>query len=198
MAPGPYGDTAINGYVSLPQSLSFDNFVERLEPVPDGKYFINTAIIPPPRALVLVRLVDARLLSCGSRSCLNLPLLVLFTAGNLLPPQVIIVPLYRIDSLLPLPRILSENGHWYEPYLGVILINVVFQSGLRDVRPQQLHADDQSGADGGRLWSTGRRSGRPTRKIILPLWPAGPGGAGRPSSSRFHLQHHFRQGTPRS
>ena len=33
----------------------------------------------------------------------NLSLLMMFTAGNLLPPQVIIVPLYRMYLLLPLP-----------------------------------------------------------------------------------------------
>ncbi len=34
----------------------------------------------------------------------NLILLMLFTAGNLLPAQVIITPLYRMYLALPLPR----------------------------------------------------------------------------------------------
>jgi multiple sugar transport system permease protein len=55
---------------------------------------------------------------------------MLFTAGNLLPPQVIIVPLFRLYLLLPLPRIVSDNGLMYDQYLGIILINVVFQTGF--------------------------------------------------------------------
>ena len=35
---------------------------------------------------------------------LNLLLLMMFTAGNLLPPQVIIVPLYRIVPAAPAAR----------------------------------------------------------------------------------------------
>jgi multiple sugar transport system permease protein len=55
---------------------------------------------------------------------------MVFTAGNLLPPQVIIVPLFRLYLLLPLPRIVSDNGLMYDQYLGIILINVVFQTGF--------------------------------------------------------------------
>ena len=35
---------------------------------------------------------------------------MIFTAGNLLPPQVIIVPLYRLYCVIPLPAPLSDNG----------------------------------------------------------------------------------------
>ena len=44
---------------------------------------------------------------------------MLFTAGNLLPPQVIIVPLYQLYLALPLPEPLSDNGKLlYDQYLG--------------------------------------------------------------------------------
>ena len=48
----------------------------------------------------------------------NLLLLMLFTAGNLLPPQVIIMPLFRMYLLLPLPPLLSDNGLLYDQYFG--------------------------------------------------------------------------------
>jgi len=42
-------------------------------------------------------------------------LLMLFTAGNLLPQQVIIVPLYRIYLLLPNPlQFLGDAQHFYD------------------------------------------------------------------------------------
>ena len=42
---------------------------------------------------------------------------MLFTAGNLLPPQVIITPLFRMFLPLPLPRLLSDNGALLRPVL---------------------------------------------------------------------------------
>jgi len=55
---------------------------------------------------------------------------MLFTAGNLLPQQVIITPLFRMFLLLPLPSFLSDNGLWYDQYFGVIAIHVAFQLGF--------------------------------------------------------------------
>jgi multiple sugar transport system permease protein len=72
----------------------------------------------------------------------NLIVLMIFTAGNLLPPQVIIVPLYWIYLNTPLAMlgsidigrfsfaIFSDNGLVYDQYLGIILIHVVFQTGF--------------------------------------------------------------------
>ena len=57
------------------------------------------------------------------------PLLILFTAGNLLPQQVIITPLYRIYLAIPLPHFLSGSGLLYNSILGLIVINVAFQVG---------------------------------------------------------------------
>jgi multiple sugar transport system permease protein len=55
---------------------------------------------------------------------------MIFTAGNLLPPQVIIVPLYRLYNLLPVPGFLSDNGRLYDQALGLILIHSTFQTGF--------------------------------------------------------------------
>jgi multiple sugar transport system permease protein len=60
----------------------------------------------------------------------NLVLLMLFTAGNLLPQQVIITPLYRMYLALPLPAPLSDNGLWYDQYFGIFAIHVAFQLGF--------------------------------------------------------------------
>jgi multiple sugar transport system permease protein len=60
----------------------------------------------------------------------NLPLLILFTAGNLLPQQVIIAPLYRIYLAIPLPQFLTGSGLLYNSYAGLILINTAFQVGF--------------------------------------------------------------------
>jgi len=68
--------------------------------------------------------------------------LMIFTAGNLLPAQVIIVPLYWIYLKTPLVMLgsidvgrfsfplFSDNGLLYDQYIGIILIHVVFQTGF--------------------------------------------------------------------
>jgi multiple sugar transport system permease protein len=61
---------------------------------------------------------------------LNIPLLILFTAGNLLPPQVLITPLYRMYLTIHLPHLLSSSGLMYNSYTGLIVINVSFQVGF--------------------------------------------------------------------
>ena len=40
----------------------------------------------------------------------NVVLLIFFMAANLLPPQVIITPLYRMYLEIPLPTFMSESG----------------------------------------------------------------------------------------
>jgi multiple sugar transport system permease protein len=72
----------------------------------------------------------------------NLFVLMLFTAGNLLPPQVIVVPLYYLYLHTPIPYLgeldignfslafFSDNNLLYDQYIGIILIQVVFQTGF--------------------------------------------------------------------
>jgi multiple sugar transport system permease protein len=98
----------------------------------------------------------------------NLGFLLLFTAGNLLPPQVIIVPLYRIYLLLPLPKPLSDFGVMYDSYFGVILIHIVFQTGFctfvlsNYMKTISKELTEAALVDGASLWTIYRR-------VILPL-----------------------------
>jgi multiple sugar transport system permease protein len=92
----------------------------------------------------------------------------MFTAGNLLPPQVIIVPLYRIYLALPLPRFISDNGLVYDSLFGIVLIHVVFQTGFctfvlsNYMRTISRELTEAALVDGASLWTIYRR-------IILPL-----------------------------
>lgn len=127
----PYGDVINDGAVSWPAHLNFDNFVEAWTAGSLPKYFVNTIIVTVP-AVILTLWVSSMLAYVFSRFSfrLNLPLLMMFTAGNLLPPQVIIVPLYRIYLALPLPRFISDSGLLYDSLFGIVLIHVVFQTGF--------------------------------------------------------------------
>ena len=60
----------------------------------------------------------------------NVPLLIFFMAANLLPQQIILTPLYNLYLRMPLPTWLSDSGLFYDSYIGLIAINVAFQTGF--------------------------------------------------------------------
>ena len=127
----PYADTLKHGYISLPSSLSVDNFVNAWNQGNFPQHYLNSAIVAIPGVIVTL-LVASMVAFAVSRFSwrFNLLVLMLFTAGNLLPQQVIIVPIYRLFLLLGVPAPLSDNGLMYDQYLGIFLIHVVFQTGF--------------------------------------------------------------------
>ena len=60
----------------------------------------------------------------------NLFLLGLFTAANLLPPQALLIPVYRIFREIPMPYAISTSGSLLNSFLGLILVNTAFQTGF--------------------------------------------------------------------
>ncbi|HEY2674986.1 MAG TPA: carbohydrate ABC transporter permease [Rugosimonospora sp.] len=165
----PYQETAKYGYMSLPHHLSFKYYSQAFTQAGMGRYFLNTLIITAP-ALVLtlffasfVAFALARFRIPGRKT-----LLVLFTAGNLLPPQVMVTPLYALYNKIPLPYWLSESGTVYDSYLGVIAIHVAFQTGFcvfvlynyMQTIPSEL--TEAAVMDGAGVW-------RQYWRVILPL-----------------------------
>jgi multiple sugar transport system permease protein len=165
----PYGDVIADGAVAWPKHVSFDNFVTAWDAGSLPKYFVNTIVVAVP-GVILTLWVSSMLAYVFSRFSfrLNLPLLMMFTAGNLLPPQVIIVPLYRIYLALPLPRLISDSGLLYDSLFGIVLIHVVFQTGFctfvlsNYMRTISRELTEAALVDGASLWTIYRR-------IILPL-----------------------------
>jgi multiple sugar transport system permease protein len=165
----PISDTIVNGYFSTPQGLTLENFVSAWNRAEMWQPFINTAIIAVP-AVIITLFVSSMLGFVFSRYSFrgNLLLLMMFTAGNLLPPQVIIVPLYRMYLALPLPKLLSDGGTMYNTYVGVMLINIVFQTGFctfvlsNYMKTISRELTEAAVVDGASVWRT-------YRSIILPL-----------------------------
>jgi multiple sugar transport system permease protein len=127
----PYSDTARHGYVSLPREIGFENYSNAWSQAELPQFFLNSLIITVP-AVILTLLFAAAVAFVVSRLSLrfNIALLILFTAANLLPQQVILTPLYRLYLELPLPEFLSDSGLFYDSYIGLIAINVAFQVGF--------------------------------------------------------------------
>ncbi|ETK30651.1 carbohydrate ABC transporter permease [Microbispora sp. ATCC PTA-5024] len=127
----PVEDTAQSGYFSLPRHLTLGNFTDAWTQSDMQRYFLNSVIVTVPAVLVTLLLASSvAFVLSRVRMRYTLTLLILFTAGNLLPQQVIITPLYRLYLLIPVPEFLSENGLLYNSYAGLILINVCFQLGF--------------------------------------------------------------------
>jgi len=127
----PYSDTQQHGYVSIPHTLSLANYENAWTQADILKHFVNSLIITVP-AIVLILLFASSVAFVVSRLSywFNVPLLIFFLAANLLPQQVLLTPLYRMYLRIPLPMWLSDSGLMYDSYIGLIAINVAFQTGF--------------------------------------------------------------------
>jgi len=166
----PYGDVIKDGYVSWPRHITLDNFVTAWNVGELPKFFLNTIIIAFP-AVVLTLWVSSMLGFVFARFSFrfNILLLMLFTAGNLLPQQVIIVPLYRVYLALPNPlSVIGDAKNLYDSYFGIGLIHVVFQTGFctfvlsNYMKTLSKDLTEAALVDGASLWMIYRR-------IVLPL-----------------------------
>ena len=127
----PYNDTFLHGYVSWPKTLSLTNFRTAWTGADLPHYFWNSIIITIP-AIILILLFSCSVAFVISRLGFrwNVPLLIFFMAANLLPQQVLLTPLYHMYLRMPLPTWLSDSGLFYNSYIGLIAINVAFQTGF--------------------------------------------------------------------
>lgn len=127
----PYSDTRKHGYVSLPHDLTLSNFSEAWSQANMGQFFWNSILITVPAVVIVLALAaGAAFVLTRVNIKINIALLILFTAGNLLPQQVIITPLFRMYLKIPLPSFLADSGLMYNSAFGLIAINVAFQLGF--------------------------------------------------------------------
>ncbi|WP_431922030.1 carbohydrate ABC transporter permease [Micromonospora wenchangensis] len=125
-----YAYTAANGYVSF-GGWTFDNYVTAWRTAEFGKHFLNSVYITVPAVLLTLFLASCVAFVIARFSWkLNIVLLGLFTAANLLPQQSLLIPLFRIFTEVPLPEFMSDSELLYDSYWGLILVNVAFQCGF--------------------------------------------------------------------
>jgi multiple sugar transport system permease protein len=165
----PYSETAKYGYFSLPHHLTFHYYSEAWTSGEMPKHFENTLIIAVPSVLLVLFFASwvgfalSRIKIPGRKT-----LLIMFAAGNLLPPQVMVTPLYTVYTKIPLPYWISSSGTLYDSYLGVIAIHVAFQTGFcvfvlynyMQTIPTEL--TEAAVVDGASMW-------RQYWQVILPL-----------------------------
>ena len=156
----PYSETSQDGYVSLPHHLTLSNYLNAWTQADLPRFFINSVEITVPAVILTLFLASmVAFVVVRADIKINVALLLLFTAGNLLPQQVIITPLYRLYLLIPLPGFISSSGLLYDSIAGLIVINVAFQTGfcvfvlsnyMRTI-PDEMYEAAQ--VDGASMWS---------------------------------------------
>ena len=165
----PKADTDKYGYFSLKGAFNFDNFVQAWNQGGFATYFGNSVIITVP-TVVLTLLFASMMAFAVSRYSwkFNITLLIMFTAGNLLPPQVLATPLFEMFKHFTLPYSISDSGSLLNTYVAVIAVDTAFQIGFctfvlsnyMKALPQDL--GEAALVDGAGVW-------RSYVSIIMPL-----------------------------
>jgi len=125
-----YGYTLEHGYVSF-GGFTLENFPNAWRRGVFATSFGNSAVIT----------IAAVVFTLAASSCMafvlarvkfrfNFAMLAVFVAANLLPPQSLLIPVYRMFRWVQLPAWLSDSGSLLNTHAGVILINVAFQTGF--------------------------------------------------------------------
>ncbi len=125
-----YTYTQKNGYLSV-GGWTFDNYQEAWERGQFGLHFWNSLIITVP-AVILTLFLASLVGFVLSRFSFkfNLTLLGFFLAANLLPPQALLIPVFKMFREIPVPFWISDTGTMLNSFTGLILVNVAFQLGF--------------------------------------------------------------------
>jgi len=127
----PISETNKLGYVSIAHTLTLENFSNAWNQSDMLRFFENSVKITVPAVIITLFLASCVAFVVSRFNFkFNVALLIIFTAGNLLPQQVIITPLYRLYLQIHLPHVISDSGLLYNSIAGLIVINVSFQLGF--------------------------------------------------------------------
>lgn len=170
-----YDFTQDNGYLSW-GGWTLDNYQRVWEGAQLGKYFRNSLIITVPAVLLTLFLSSLAAFVLARFSYrFNLALLGFFLAANLLPPQALLVPVFRMYREIPLPMVMSDTGQLLGSYWGLIIINVAFQMGFctfvlsNYMKTLPFEIYEQAQVDGASVW---RQYWQLTMPLVRPALAA--------------------------
>jgi multiple sugar transport system permease protein len=160
--------TATHGYASV-GGFTLQNYKDSWARGDFTHTFLNSVRVTVPAVLLTLLLSSCAAFVLARFSFkLNLTMLGLFVSANLLPPQALLVPVYRAFRLIPLPFWMSDSETLLNSYWGLILINTAFQTGFctfvlsnyMKTLPHELYESAQ--VDGASIW-------RQFWQITMPL-----------------------------
>ena len=163
-----YSYTQVHGYLSV-GGWTLDNYRQAWEQGNFAQFFVNSLYITIPAVLLtlfLASLVAFVLARFSFR--FNLTLLGFFLAANLMPPQALLIPVFRMFREIPLPVWMSDSGTMLNSYWALIAVNVAFQLGFctfvlsnyMKTIPHEIY--EQAQIDGAGVW-------RQYWQLTLPL-----------------------------
>ena len=125
----PYQDIIENGVFSVPKHINLHNYFEAFRLMNILRYLANSFIVALP-GVFLTLFFGSLLAFVVTRYSFkfNLYMLLLFTAGNLLPVQLVYAPLFKI--YIWIGDLVGNRNVLYDSYWGLILIHVAFQVGF--------------------------------------------------------------------
>lgn len=127
----PYAETSGKGFLSWPDTFTLQNYRDAWNQGDMTHHYWVTALIVIPAVLLTLALASFVAFGVSRFSWkFNIPLLLLFTAGNLLPPQVLAQPLFQMYKRIALPGFLTDTGVMLGSTVGIITIHVAFQTGF--------------------------------------------------------------------
>lgn len=154
-----YGYTSQHGYFSF-GGFTLDNFVNAWEQGGFTQSFLNSLIITFFAVVFTLALSSCMAFVLARFSFkFNLAMLAFFVAANLLPPQSLLVPIYRMFMWIPIPEFLSASGSLLDTHLGVIIVNTAFQTGFctfvlaNYVKAIPAEIYEAADVDGASVWS---------------------------------------------
>lgn len=127
----PKAETNRLGYFSIGGTYNLANYAQAWVQGGMPKYFLNSVLITVPTVVLTLFLASLMAFAVSRFSWkFNIGLLIAFTAGNLLPPQVLAAPIFEIFKLIQLPYSISDSGSLLNQLGGVVIINTAFQVGF--------------------------------------------------------------------
>jgi multiple sugar transport system permease protein len=125
-----YTYTQAHGYLSF-GGWTFDNYQQAWQQGQFGLHFKNSLTITIPAVFLTLFLASTVAFVLARFSFrFNLVLLGFFLAANMLPPQALLVPVFRMFREIRLPLFMSDSGTMLNSFWALILVNVAFQLGF--------------------------------------------------------------------
>jgi multiple sugar transport system permease protein len=125
-----YDYTQANGYLSF-GGWTTSNYEQAWQQGNFGVHMRNSLLITVP-TVVLTLFLSSMVAFVLARFSyrFNLAMLGVFLAANLLPPQALLIPVFRMFREVPLPMFMSDSGLLLNSFWALILVNTAFQLGF--------------------------------------------------------------------
>src|SRR6478752_5814381 len=125
-----YDYTQANGYLSL-GGWTTSNYEEAWTRGNFGLHLKNSLLVTIPAVLLTLWLSSMVAFVLARFSYrFNLLMLGVFLAANLLPPQALLIPVFRMFREVPLPLFMGDSGSMLNSFWALILVNTAFQMGF--------------------------------------------------------------------